>query len=182
MMKKTSLFLALALSVGALFAQKKTTTSAAISFDATTSLDALPKAENKTSIAALDTKAGTIAFETVIKNFSFANPKIQEHFNSAGWMDSDQFPVANFKGKFTNLSAVDFNKDGTYITDIEGDLSLHGIAQSIKTKVTIVVAGNKISSKSVFKIKLEDYKINGGAIAAGKVSKEPSISVSADFN
>ena len=36
-MKKTILFLALVIAAGSLFAQKKTTTSATISFDATTS-------------------------------------------------------------------------------------------------------------------------------------------------
>ena len=180
-MKRTTLFLALALSTGALFAQKKTTTSASISFDATTSLDALPKAENKTSVASLDTKTGTVAFETSIKNFAFSNPRIQEHFNSAGWMDSDQFPTANFKGKITNLSAVNFAKDGTYKADVEGDLTIHGVTKAVKTKATITVAAGKISSKSDFAVKLEDYKVNGGAIAAGKVSKEPTISVVADF-
>ena len=48
----------LILAAGLLFAQKKTTTSAIINFDATTSLDALPKAENKTAVAAIDTKKG----------------------------------------------------------------------------------------------------------------------------
>mgnify|MGYP003492588993 FL=1 len=50
-MKKTILSLAMVLAAGLLFAQKKTTTSAVISFDATTPIDALPKAENKTVIA-----------------------------------------------------------------------------------------------------------------------------------
>lgn len=180
-MKKTSLFLALVLSTGALFAQKKTTTSASVNFDATTSLDELPKAENKTAIAALDTKTGDVAFEAQIKNFSFGNPMIQEHFNSGGWMDSDKFPTANFKGKITNLSEVDFNKDGTYKADVEGDLTIHGVTNKVKTKVVITIAGKKISSKSDFTIKLEDYKVEGKAIAAGKVAKEPTISVAADF-
>ncbi len=180
-MKKTGLFLALALSSTVLFAQKKTTSAANISFDATTSLDALPKAENKTSVAALDTKTGSVAFETVIKNFAFSNPRIQEHFNSAGWLDSDQFPAAGFKGKISNLSAVNFAKNGTYNADVEGDLTIHGVTKPVKTKATIVVDGKKISSKSEFKIKLEDYNVNGGAIAAGKVSKEPTIYVSAEF-
>lgn len=181
-MKKTSLFLALLLSTGALFAQKKTTTSAKIGFDATTSKDDLPIAENKTSIAALDIKTGTVAFETMIKNFTFSNPTIQEHFNSAGWMDSEQFPVANFKGTITNLGDIKFSTDGSYIADIEGELTIHGVTQKIKTKASIVVEGKKISSKSTFKIKLEDYKVTGKAIAAGKVSAEPSINVNAEFN
>jgi len=180
-MKKTTLFLALALSTGALFAQKKTTTSASVNFDATTSIDALPKAENKTAVAALDTKTGSVAFEVVIKNFSFTNPMIQEHFNSAGWMDSDQFPTATFKGKITDLNKVNFSKDGTYNVDVEGDLTIHGVTKATKTKAVITVNGKKINSKSDFSIKLEDYKVEGKAIAAGKVAKEPTISVSADF-
>jgi polyisoprenoid-binding protein YceI len=182
LMKKTSLFFAFVLCTVALFAQKKTTTSATVNFDATTSLDALPKAENKTAIAALDTKTGSVAFEVAVKNFAFSNPRIQEHFNAAGWMDSDQFPTANFKGTITNLSDVNFSKNGTYNADVEGDLTLHGVTKPVKTKATITVDSEKISSKSDFTIKLEDYNVNGGAIAAGKVSKEPTISVAADFN
>ncbi len=180
-MKKTSLFFAFVLCTVALFAQKKTTTSATVNFDATTSTDALPKADNKTAIAALDTKTGAVAFEVAIKNFAFTNPRIQEHFNAAGWMDSDQFPTANFKGKITNLSGVNFTRNGTYNADVEGDLTLHGVTKPVKTKATITVDGQKISSKSDFTIKLEDYNVNGGAIGAGKVSKEPTISVAADF-
>jgi len=88
-MKKTTLIIALGLMASISFAQKKTTTSAIISFDATTSLDKLPKADNKTVIASLDTKTGKLAFESTIKSFTFSNPKIQEHFNTAGWMDSE---------------------------------------------------------------------------------------------
>ena len=48
-MKKTLIIMVLVFATGAIFAQKKrTTTSATVSFDATTSLDKLPKAENKT--------------------------------------------------------------------------------------------------------------------------------------
>ncbi|HVG12293.1 MAG TPA: YceI family protein [Flavisolibacter sp.] len=180
-MKKTSLFFAVLFAAGAAFAQKKTTTSATINFDATTSTDALPKAENKTAVAALDTKTGTVAFEVAIKNFSFSNPRIQEHFNGASWMDSDQFPTAAFKGKIANLKGVNFSKNGTYTADVEGDLTLHGVTKPVKTKAVITVDGQKISSKSDFTIKLEDYNVNGGAIAAGKVSKEPTISVAAEF-
>ncbi len=180
-MKKTSFLFAMVFFTVAVFAQKKTTTSAVIGFDATTSKDALAKAENKTAIASFDIKSGVVAFETVIKNFTFTNPRIQEHFNSAGWMDSDQFPVASFKGTISNLSALNFSKDGTYDADIEGELTIHGITNPVKAKATIIIEGKKISSRSVFSIKLEDYKVSGAAIGAGKVSKEPVITVSADF-
>ena len=180
-MKKTILSIALVLATGLLFAQKKTTTSAIINFDATTSLDKLPKADNKTVIASLDTKTGKLAFEVSIKNFAFGNPRIQEHFNSAGWMDSDQFPVATFKGDITNLSVVNFAKDGTYAVTVKGDLTMQGITKPVEAAAAITVSGKTINATSDFTVKLEDYGVNGGAIAAGKVSKEPKITVAAEF-
>ena len=44
-----------------------------------------------------------------------------------------------------------------------------------------MVAGGKIKATSDFTINLDDYKVTGGAIAAGKVAKEPKISVVAEF-
>lgn len=180
-MKKTILLFALVFTVAGVFAQKKTTTSATINFDATTSLDALPKAENKTAIAAFDTKTGNVRFEAAIKDFNFANPKIQEHFNGKQWMSSDEFPKASFKGTASNIAAVNFKKDGTYTVDVTGDLTIHGVTKSVTTKATVVVSGKSFNATSSFTIKLDDYGINGGAIAAGKVSKEPTITVAADF-
>ena len=180
-MKKTILSLALVLATGLIFAQKKTTTSAIINFDATTSLDKLPKAENKTVIASLDTKTGKLAFEAAVKNLAFGNPKMQEHFNSKGWMDSDQFATATFVGNISNVTAVKFTKDGTYNVDVKGDLNIHGVTKPVETKGTVTVKDGAITANAEFSIKLEDYGVNGGAIAAGKVSKEPLISVTAVF-
>ena len=164
------------------FAQKKqTTTSATINFDATTSIDKLPKAENKTVIASLDTKTGNVAFESLIKSFTFSNPKIQEHFNGDKWMDSDKFPTATFTGKITNLSAINFKKDGTYSATVNGNLTIHGVTKPVTTTASIVVVGKTISSSTDFSVKLADYGVNGSAIAAGKVATEPKIAVIAEF-
>ncbi len=180
-MKKTILSIALVLATGLLFAQKKTTTAAMIKFDATTSLDKLPKADNMTAIASLDTKTGQIAFEANIKNFSFSNPRMQEHFNSAGWMDSEKFPTATFKGDITNLSKVDFSKNGTYPVTVKGDLTIHGVTKPVETAGSIVVSGKTINATADFSIKLEDYGISSSYIESGKVAKEPKISVAAEF-
>ncbi len=180
-MKKSILFLALVSVMGAAIAQKKTTTSATVSFDATTKLDALPKGENKTVIASLDTKKGIVAFESVVKSFSFANPKMQEHFNSATWLDSDKFPKATFKGTITNLADVKFATDGTYKANVSGDLTIHGVTKPVTTTATIVVSGKTVTTTSDFTIALADYGVNGPAIGAGKVATDPKITVVAEF-
>lgn len=180
-MKKTILSLAMVLATGLLFAQKKTTTSAVISFDATTALDKLPKAENKTVIASLDTKTGKLAFESVIKNFAFSNPRIQDHFNNKGWMDSDTYPTATFSGTIGNPGAVKFNKDGEYAVTVKGELTMHGVTKMIETTGTIAVTGKTIKATANFDVKLADYNIDGPAVGAGKVSREPTITVVAEF-
>ena len=181
-MKKSILFLSFAVLTAVSFGQKKkVTTSATINFDATTKLDALPKAENKTTVASLNTKTGEVAFEAIVKNFSFSNPKIQEHFNGAQWMDSDKFPTAKFKGKITNLSAVNFNADGTYSATVSGDLTMHGVTKPVTTTASVVVSGKTVTTTSDFSVKVADYSVNGPAIGAGKVSTDPKISVVAEF-
>ena len=180
-MKKTILFIALTILTGSLFAQKKTTTSATVAFDASTSIDALPKAENKTVVAALDTKTGSVAFEANVANFAFANPTIQEHFNGGNWMDSKQYPNFTFKGNIVDPSKVDFSKDGSYSTTVDGILKIKGVEKPVKAPATIVVKGGAVSATSNFSIKLADYGISGAPIEGGKVSKEPKVSVSADF-
>lgn len=181
MKKSVILFAMVGLTSVAIAQKKQTTTSAAINFDATTSIDALPKADNKTVIASLDTKTGNVAFESVIKSFTFGNPKIQEHFNGDKWMDSDKYPTATFTGKIGDVKAVNFKKDGTYNVAVMGDLTLHGVTKPVTTKAVITVAGKLISTKTDFTIALADYGVNGGAIAAGKVATNPKISVVADF-
>ena len=177
-MKKTIFLLMLAFATTSLFAQKKTTTSATISFDATTSKDALPKAENKTAIAAINVKTGSVAFEAIMKSFTFSNPMMQQHFNGENWLSTDKFPTATFKGMITNIGEINLKKDGTYNVDIMGNLTLHGKTQPVKTSGTIIVSKKKLNISSEFTIKLEEYGINGSAIAAGKVAMEPKIRVS----
>ena len=181
-MKKTILTLVIATISLFSFAQKKTTTSATIAFDASTAIDNLPKAENKTAIAAIDPAKNTVQFEASIKNFAFANPKIQEHFNQEGWLNSDEFPKATFSGVITDPSSVNFKKDGTYTVNVEGDLTIKGKTQKVKTPATIVVTGKTIKANAAFNIKLADFGVDGQPIAAGKVSGEPKITVIAELN
>ncbi|HNH21760.1 MAG TPA: YceI family protein, partial [Ferruginibacter sp.] len=90
-------------------------------------------------------------------------------------------PTATFKGDIKNLKDVNFGKDGSYKVTVAGEITIHGVTKPIESTGTIVVSGSKIKASSDFTIKLEDFNVNGGAIAAGKVSKEPSISVNAEF-
>lgn len=181
-MKKIFLFTAfIAATSGSLLAQKKTTTSATVSFDATTPKDALPKAENKTGIASVDTKTGAVAFEAAVKNFSFSNPKIQEHFNGANWLNSDQYPKFTYTGTIEKVDKIKFNKNGTYTVKVKGDLKIKDISKPLTVDAVFTVTDGKIKATTSFTIKLADYNITGQPIEAGKIATEPKVTVSAEF-
>jgi polyisoprenoid-binding protein YceI len=180
-MKRIIVLLVLALTTGSLFAQKLTTTSATVTFDATTPKDALPKAENKSVIAALDKKTGELQFEAAVNNFSFTNPTIQAHFNEEKWMNSASFPKFTFNGKIKKLGEAKFHKNGTYDIDVVGDLTVRGVTKSITVPAIITVKGDAVSATSSFKIKLSDFGITGNPIDGGKVSNEPKITVAVSF-
>jgi len=180
-MKKIILFFALIAGTLSVNAQKKTTTTATVSFDATTPKDGLSKADNKSVIGSINTQTGDVAFEAAVSNFSFSNPQMQGHFNSDKWMNSAQFPKFVYTGKIENINKVKFTKNGTYKVNVNGTLTIKGIPKKSKINGTITVNNGKISIASTFNVKLADYNISGQPVDAGKVAREAKVSVSADF-
>ena len=156
-------------------------TGATVAFDATTPKDALPKAENKTVIGSINTQTGEVAFEAAVKNFSFSNPKVQEHFNGDNWFKSNTYPVFSYTGTIEKLSKVKFKKDGVYNVTVNGEMKIRDVSRKEKVEGTITIAGGKITVAASFVIELDDYNIKGGSIDAGKVAKQPKVTATAEF-
>ena len=116
------------------------------------------KADNNQVVGALDISTGEMVFQALIKSFHFDRALMEEHFNE-NYMESDKIPKSVFKGKITNLSSVDFTKNGTYEVTVEGDLTIHDVTNKISTKGTIEVVSGGINANSKFNIVPEDYKI-----------------------
>lgn len=180
-MKKVFLIISLVTLSAAAFAQVKKTSSATVTFDATTPKDALPKADNKTVVGEVNTKTGQVGFEAAVKNFAFTNEMIQNHFNGEKWMSSDKFPTFTFVGKIADPSKVKFDKAGTYTVAVAGDLTVRDVTKPLTTNVTFEVKDGSVKATTSFSIKLADYSITGAPIEAGKIATEPKISVSAEL-
>jgi polyisoprenoid-binding protein YceI len=178
-MKKTILFFSLLTITAFSFAQVKQTTSAIVAFDATTPKDALPKAENKTVIAQLNTKTGEIGFEAAVKNFSFSNPLIQEHFNEERWMNSGKFPAFTFIGKINDLQKYNFSKNGVYNVTVTGQMTVKDKSTVVTTPATIEVKNGTLMASANFSITLADYGISVGD--GSKIAPQPKITVSAEL-
>ncbi|MBL7857275.1 MAG: YceI family protein [Cyclobacteriaceae bacterium] len=150
-----------------------------ISFFSKTSMENIDAVNNEvTSI--INTGTGEIVYAVLVKSFRFEKALMEEHFNE-NYMESDKFPKSTFSGKLTNLSAIDFKKNGSYPATVEGDMTIHGIKQHVTASGTIVVNGNKISITSTFSIKLADYKIEVPSLVAEKIAESIEVKVNCQY-
>jgi hypothetical protein len=164
------LFIAL-LIVSTMFSQKMITRSGEIKFDATVpgAMDEVI-GTNKTVSAIFDKSTSDLVVLGMVKSFKFKSPLMEEHFNE-NYMESDKLPKATFKGKVLNYNG----KAGSY--DVEGDLTIHGISNKVKTKMAVSNDGAKLMISGAFTIKLIDYKLEVPALAKKTLSETGKISI-----
>jgi polyisoprenoid-binding protein YceI len=138
------------------------------------------KGDNNQVASVLDISTGEFVFQVLVKSFHFNSALMEEHFNE-NYMESDKFPKSSFKGKITNLSSVDFKKNGTYEVTVEGDLTIHDVTNKISTKGTIEVVSDAINANSKFNIVPEDYKINIPGVVREKIAKNLEVTVTMKY-
>ena len=140
------------------------------------------EANNNAAVGTLDPATGDVVFSIPMQGFEFEKSLMQKHFNSSKFLDTKAFPKAKLKAKITNLSEIDFSKDGTYDAVFEGDLNIKGETNHISAKGTVTVAGGKVTANSKFNVTLADYKIT---FVKGKpstnVAKTVEVTVVAEF-
>src|ERR1700712_3629644 len=117
------------------------------------------KADNNQVISIINTTTGEIQFSLLNNAFHFKKALMEEHFND-DYMESAKYPKSTFKGTISDLSAVNFSKDGTYNVTVSGSLSIHGVTKTITAPGTITITLGKIAAASKFKIKPKDYSIS----------------------
>ena len=118
-------------------------------------------ANNYAVVSKLNRTTGEMVFSAPIQSFEFPNATMQKHFNQEGVMDSQNYPKAKFVGKITNLSVVDFSKDGVYKVNVAGKLTIRGVTNDISTNGTITVKDGKITAASTFTIDRFAYGVVG---------------------
>ncbi len=178
-MKKTTLLLLLIGSAIVTTAQttKYFTRSAHIDFYSHTPMEDI-KADNDQVSALLNLVNGEFVFTCLIKSFVFPKALMQEHFNE-DYMESDKFPKSTFNGKIKDLSKIDFTIDGEYSVLVEGKLTMKDKTNEIEVPGTLIIKDGKITARSKFKIRPEDYNIHISAMVKEKIAKELEINVDA---
>lgn len=181
-MKKLIVLLAIAvLGTTSAFAQDYLTRNGKISFHSSTPIEDIDAVNNEV-VSTINTKTGEFAFRVAILGFKFDAVDMQKHFNGETYMNSAKYPKASFTGKITDLSKVDFSKDGTYNVNVSGNLTIKDVTKPITATGTITVKDGKITAKSEFKIKRAEYNVTGEAIHEKKIGQVITIKVDCTYD
>jgi polyisoprenoid-binding protein YceI len=178
-MKKFVLILIVALMAGQANAQQYFTKTGKIKFSSHTDLEDI-KAENRKVVSVLDSKTGALEFSMLMKGFDFPNDLMEQHFNES-YVESSKFPKATFKGTVTDISSVDFTKDGSYKVNYTGKMTIKDVTKDVAGTATIVVKGGKVTATSNMKIKPADYKIAIPAAVGNKIAEEINVDIIMDY-
>lgn len=166
----------LLLTTGIIQAQDKYfTKSGKINFYSVAPLEDI-EAKNKSAVAILDTKTGTLQFSTLIKGFEFENEEMQQHFNE-DYLESNKYPKSEFKGQVINNTTVNYQKHDTYPIQVKGLLTIHGVTKEVQTPGTLKVDGDGIKAAATFNIQVADYNIKIPALVKDKIAKSVKITV-----
>lgn len=170
-----TLFIALLLiSSFCLTAQRFKATSSDVHFFSQTPIEDI-EARNIAASSIIDISTNAIAVVVPIKSFDFAIELMQEHFNE-NYLESDKFPNATFKGKIEGWDQL----EGTQDVKASGTMNMHGVEQKITIEGVITKEGDSLQVKTVFPVKLADYKIKIPKAVFYKIAEE--IEITAAFN
>ena len=101
---------------------------------------------------------------------------MQEHFNE-NYMESDKYPKATFSGQITDPSML--TKLGSFQTEIQGQMTLHGVTKDLTMLCQFNVSEKEITVKSTFNLVVADYDIEIPKLVRNNIAKE--VEVTANF-
>lgn len=162
------------------FAQNYFTRDGKVKFFSDASMEKI-EATNKSATLVLNTASGKMDWKVNIKGFLFDKPLMQEHFNE-NYLESSKYPSATYKSEITNLSEVNFSKDGTYKAKVKGKMNIHGVEKDLETAGTITVSGGAIKINAEFWVKCSDYNIKIEAGKVANIANDIKVTVEASLN
>ncbi|MBL6449022.1 YceI family protein [Fulvivirga sp. 29W222] len=129
-------------------------------------------ADNKDGSSVFDEESKQIVFSIPITSFEFKKSLMQEHFNE-NYMESEKYPKAIFKGEVINYE----EGKATQKVTAKGDITIHGITRAINVDGEMEYKDGKLYLKSVFPVRLEDYKVKIPQVLWQNIAEEVEVTI-----
>lgn len=137
------------------------------------------KAVTSAGVSVYNATTGELDFSVSISSLQFDKAFMQQHFNS-DYMESDKYPKAIFKGKIQEH--IDVTKDGAYIVNAAGELTVHGVTQTRTIQGSLTVKNGVITMTSEFIVKCGDHHIDIPQILFYHIAENIKVNVSATYS
>lgn len=127
----------------------------------------------------INTEERTFAFSVPMTSFEGFNSPLQRvHFNE-NYMESKEYPNANFSGKI--IENIDFTKDGRYTVRAKGQLNVHGVKRERIIRSELHVEGGQLEVRANFTVLLAEHDISIPKIVHQKIAEEIGVDIEATF-
>ncbi len=174
MAKVVFLLLYLGISLCGL-AQKYQTEKSSIIFFSEAPIENI-RAINEAAVSRYDFTSGEIAISIPINKFKFEKTLMEEHFNEK-YLESEKYPKAIFVGKINPIIHKGSNMQAKAI----GKLTLHGVTKAVTIDGEVQWFEDTLMLKSVFLIRLENYKIKIPKLMWQNIAEEVEVKVEFTF-
>ena len=123
----------------------------------------------------IDVEKRTFAFSIPMNSFQGFNSSLQrEHYNEK-YLETDEFPRAQFSGKI--IEKIDFDTSSAQELRAKGILEIHGLAQERIIKGILYVKKNTLEIKVDFIVPLSDHNIQIPKVVYQKIAEHIKVHV-----
>lgn len=172
-MKKLTLLSVFLLFAGYASAQKYSSKTGKLTFEASVPLFEDIYAQDDANLVILNADTGEMASVSVVKNFHFKTKLMEEHFNES-YAESAKFPKTTFKGKIVGFDKSKLTASPQKYT-VQGTLNFHGVDKAIASAASIYAKDGKIYMQGSFVVKPADYKVTIPKVVAKKVAESVNV-------
>jgi len=134
------------------------------------------EAHNYKVACALNMENGNLALKVLMNKFEFEKDLMKKHFNE-NYLETEKYPYALFKGKIENFQTGMFEGKQELEVSVSGDLTIHGVVNSIREKAILKFKNDTIKGSAFFTIRLEDYKIKIPKAVIKNIAEEVDIHI-----
>ena len=171
---KNLILLIVILSFGSIVsAQKYTTKTGKVTFEASVPLFEDVFAQDDNNVAIVNADNGDFASVSSVKNFRFKVKLMEEHFNES-YAESAKYPKTTFKGKIVNFDKTKLTASPQKYT-VQGTLNFHGVDKTVSSSAVIYSKHGKIYMQGNFVARPADFKVTIPKMVTKKVAENVNV-------
>ncbi|MGG5210824.1 YceI family protein [Chryseobacterium sp. MIQD13] len=172
-MEKLVLISSVLFFTGFASAQKYSSKTGSVTFEASVPLFEDVYAKDDNNIVVLNTDNGEMASVSAVKNFHFKTKLMEEHFNES-YAETAKYPKATFKGKIVNFDKTKLTASPQKYT-IQGTLNFHGVDRAVSSAASVYSKDGKVYVNGKFIAKPADFNVTIPKMVMKKVAENVNV-------